>query len=311
MLTRFDDYPIHQVPLPVAQPATSDRNFYDRYFFNGYLPEGEVFFGAALGLCPNRRVIDAAFSVVHNGRQKNLYASSRAPFDRGHPTVGPVTVEVVKPMEQLRVIVASSDGLEADLLFNARTVAVEEARQTMQVDNVAFVDMTRMTQAGSWSGWLAVEGTRIAIDPSITWGTRDRSWASGQSANRPVERQRKHRCNCSGCGVRPTSPMRLSSSLASTTQREQRTTNTRSPLRSVRAPRIPCLTPAASARCIGMLTSSAITASPPRSLANSRLWSRQSPCVTVGGRVLRGSQAGRASPSRTPMLRCEVGSESP
>ena len=78
MLTRFDDYPIHQVPLPVAQPATSDRNFYDRYFFNGYLPEREVFFGAAMGLYPDRRVIDAAFSVVHNGRQKNLYASSRA-----------------------------------------------------------------------------------------------------------------------------------------------------------------------------------------------------------------------------------------
>ena len=57
----------------MAHPATSDRNFYDRYFFNGYLPEGEVFFGAAMGLYPNRRVIDAAFSVVHNGRQKNLY----------------------------------------------------------------------------------------------------------------------------------------------------------------------------------------------------------------------------------------------
>jgi hypothetical protein len=176
VLTRFDDYPIHQVPLPVAHPGTSDRNFYDRYFFNGYLPESEVFFGAAMGLYPNRRVIDAAFSIVHNGRQKNLYASGRAPFERSSTTVGPITVEVVKPMEQLRVIVESSDGLEADLLFNARTVAVEEARQTMSVDNVAFVDMTRMTQAGSWSGWVSVDGTRIEIDPSITWGTRDRSW---------------------------------------------------------------------------------------------------------------------------------------
>jgi hypothetical protein len=177
VLTRFDDYPIHQVPLPVAHPATSDRNFYDRYFFNGYMPHGEVFFGAAMGLYPNRRVIDAAFSIVHNGRQKNLYASGRAPFERGHTTVGPITVEVVKPMEQLRVIVESNvHGLEADLVFDARTVAVEEARQTMSIDNVAFLDMTRMTQAGSWSGWLSVDGTRIEIDPSITWGTRDRSW---------------------------------------------------------------------------------------------------------------------------------------
>jgi hypothetical protein len=86
VLTRFDGYPIHQVPLPVAHPATSDRNFYDRYFFHGYRPEGEVFFGAAMGLYPNRRVIDAAFSVVHNGRQKNLYASGRAPSERSHTT---------------------------------------------------------------------------------------------------------------------------------------------------------------------------------------------------------------------------------
>ena len=70
------------------------------------------------------------------------------------------------------MIVESSDGLEADLLFNARTVAVEAARQTMSIDNVAFADMTRMTQAGSWSGWLSVDGTRIEIDSSITWGNR-------------------------------------------------------------------------------------------------------------------------------------------
>ena len=36
MLTRFDDYPVHQTPEPVAHPSTGDRNFYDRYFFNGY-----------------------------------------------------------------------------------------------------------------------------------------------------------------------------------------------------------------------------------------------------------------------------------
>jgi hypothetical protein len=177
MLTRFDDYPIHQVPLPVAHTATSDRNFYDRYFFNGYVPDGEVFFGAALGLYPNRRVIDAAFSVVHNGRQKNLYASGRAPFERGHTAVGPITVEVVKPMEHLRVIVGANEhGIEADLLFTARTVAVEEARQTMRIDNVPFVDMTRMTQAGTWSGWLSVDGVRIELDPLAALGTRDRSW---------------------------------------------------------------------------------------------------------------------------------------
>ena len=35
MLSRFDDYPIHQTAEPVAHPASSDRNGYDRYWFNG------------------------------------------------------------------------------------------------------------------------------------------------------------------------------------------------------------------------------------------------------------------------------------
>ena len=40
MITSFDDYCIHQTHEPVAQPAQSDRNFYDRYWFNGFDPDG-------------------------------------------------------------------------------------------------------------------------------------------------------------------------------------------------------------------------------------------------------------------------------
>ena len=49
MLSKADDYPIHQSPEPIAYAGQS-RNFYDRYFFNGYDIEGDVFF--ALGLAP-------------------------------------------------------------------------------------------------------------------------------------------------------------------------------------------------------------------------------------------------------------------
>ena len=33
MLTPADDYPLHQSPEPIAFAGT-DRNFYDRFFFN-------------------------------------------------------------------------------------------------------------------------------------------------------------------------------------------------------------------------------------------------------------------------------------
>ena len=49
MLTKADDYPIHQLPIPVSEVG-SERNFYDRYFFNGYNQGGDVFFAVALFL---------------------------------------------------------------------------------------------------------------------------------------------------------------------------------------------------------------------------------------------------------------------
>lgn len=45
MLNKLDDFPIHQTPEPVAHPATSDRNAYDRTWFNGYANDGSYYFG--------------------------------------------------------------------------------------------------------------------------------------------------------------------------------------------------------------------------------------------------------------------------
>src|SRR5678815_4548321 len=118
MLTEFDDYLVHQTAEPVAAPGTGDRNFYDRHFFNGFSRDGDLFFGVALGLYPNRRVMDAAFSVARGGRQHAVWASRLAPGERGETRVGPISVEVVRPLRELRVRVdANPSGLEADLRF--------------------------------------------------------------------------------------------------------------------------------------------------------------------------------------------------
>ena len=43
MLSKFDDYPIHQTPDPVAHPASSDKDVYERYWFNGYSRSGDMY----------------------------------------------------------------------------------------------------------------------------------------------------------------------------------------------------------------------------------------------------------------------------
>ncbi|MCL2732861.1 MAG: hypothetical protein FWE15_22915, partial [Actinomycetia bacterium] len=177
MITSFDDYPIHQTSLPVAHPGTGDRNYYDRYFFNGYDRDGDFFFAVAMGLYPNRKVIDASFSVVHAGEQRSVHASARAPLDRSRTAVGPVRVEVIEPLRRLRVVVdAPEHGLSADLAFIARTPAVEEPRTTMASGVHVTGDYTRLTQWGAWEGTLSAGGTGLTCTPARVPGTRDRSW---------------------------------------------------------------------------------------------------------------------------------------
>ena len=66
-ISPLDDYPVHQTPVPVAHMATGDPNHYDRYWFNGYDVDGEWYFGVAMGVYPNRGIIDAAFSILRDG----------------------------------------------------------------------------------------------------------------------------------------------------------------------------------------------------------------------------------------------------
>ena len=53
MVGPLDEYPIHQVPLPVAWAGTSDRNFYDRWYFNAHDRTGDIFAGHRHGYYPN------------------------------------------------------------------------------------------------------------------------------------------------------------------------------------------------------------------------------------------------------------------
>ena len=176
MLTKGDDFPIHQTPEPIAFSG-SDRNFYDRYFFNGYSPDGSLFFAAALGIYPQLDVIDAAFCVVADGVQHNLRAARRLGSERLDLEVGPIRIEVVKPLEMLRIIVESGDSpVTAELTFTGRHKPVEEPRFTRRQGPRMFMDYTRMTQNGGWSGAIAIGGKRFELDAGAHWGTRDRSW---------------------------------------------------------------------------------------------------------------------------------------
>ena len=178
MLSSFDDYPIHQTTEPIAHPESGDPSHYDRYFFNGYSKDGSFFFAAAMGLYPNRHVMDASFSVVRNGEQINVHASGRAPFERMEcTTVGPISIHVVTPMKEHRLTVDMADhGIRAELRFSATSLPYEEPPFLVRAGNRTTMKYTRLTQLGQWSGWIEVDGERTHINESEFVGSRDRSW---------------------------------------------------------------------------------------------------------------------------------------
>jgi hypothetical protein len=177
MLSRFDDFPIHQTPEPVAHPASSDRNVYDRYWFNGYADDGEFYFGIGMGLYPHRGILDCGFSIVRGGEQHAFHASRRAPSDPSETTVGPFRVQVQEPMRSLRVVLEPNDtGIACDLTFTARTACVEEGRQTSHRDLRVLMDATRFAQFGRWQGSITYGGDTLVIDRTRVFGTKDRSW---------------------------------------------------------------------------------------------------------------------------------------
>jgi hypothetical protein len=178
MLTRFDEYLIHQTPEPLAHPVSMDRNFYDRYWLSGFPSDASFQFGMGLGLYPNRQVMDAAFSFVRGGEQVSCFASRRAhPAAREDTRVGPIRIEVIDPMRTLRLVIAPNEsGLEGDLIYCARSACLEEDRQMLRRGHTTQMDVTRFTQFGCWEGELRVDGERIVLNPAQVHGIRDRSW---------------------------------------------------------------------------------------------------------------------------------------
>ena len=173
----LDEYPVHQVPLSMAHMATSDRNAYDRSYFNAHDRSGEVFVVTGLGVYPNLGVIDAYATVRRGDLQRTVRFSDALGDDRMVQKVGAYQVEVIEPLHRVRVVCdAREHGMAFDLTFTGSFPAVEEPRHMMRQSGRIILDAQRFAQVGTWSGKLVVDGEDMAVDDRLWVGTRDRSW---------------------------------------------------------------------------------------------------------------------------------------
>ncbi len=173
----LDEYPIHQTPLPMNRVATSDRNFYDRCYFNAHDRTGDVFLVTGLGVYPNLGVIDA-YAVARRGGRLWSVRFSDALLERSlDQRVGGYRIDIVEPLQQLRVSCSAPDGgIDFDLLWTAAFPAVQEEPHLMLDGGRPIVEASRFAQLGRWSGRLRVDDHEFEVNADEWRGSRDRSW---------------------------------------------------------------------------------------------------------------------------------------
>ncbi|GAA4544053.1 hypothetical protein [Pseudonocardia xishanensis] len=174
MLHDLDESLHHQTSRPVRLAATSDHRFYDRYWFEGIAPDGDVLVIAGLAIYRNTGMCDGFVSVQRDLRQTNV-RFARPLADDLASRVGSLAVDVVDPFRHLSIVLEAGDHpLAAQLAWRSDqmphleqpTVRVEGGRITQ--------DSSRYGQLGTLDGWLQVDGERIAVDQ--WWAVRDHSW---------------------------------------------------------------------------------------------------------------------------------------
>ncbi|MFL6154535.1 MAG: hypothetical protein ACJ72D_00470 [Marmoricola sp.] len=194
MIGPLDEYPIHQAPLPINRPASSDRNFYDRCYFNGMdTLGGDTMLITGLGYYPNLGVKDAYLLLRRGQTQTAVHLSDAIDQNRLDQRVGKYALEVIEPLQKIRLVLEETEGLAMDITWDGSHPVVQELPHLMLASNTRpTLDAQRFAQLGSWSGHLLVDGEEITVDPEHWMGSRDRSWGirpvgEGEPAGRPQD----------------------------------------------------------------------------------------------------------------------------
>ena len=172
----LDEFALHQAPLPLAWANSSDRNFYDRWYFNAHDRTGDLMLVTGLGYYPNLGTKDAFVLVARDGKQTAVHLSDPIDQDRLNPRVGGYRVEVTEPLRRLRLVLEETEGLALDLTWEGTCDVVQEQPHLLRSGSRVTLDAQRFAQLGTWSGTILLDGDEIAVDPATWLGSRDRSW---------------------------------------------------------------------------------------------------------------------------------------
>lgn len=176
-ISPMDEYLAHQTSETFDHVGTSDRNFYDRYYFNCHPSTDELFLITGLGQYPNLGVTDAFVSVSHGDEHYVVRSSRELGSNRLDTSVGPLRIEIIEGLMKMRCICEPNEwGIAFDMVFTGTVPALEEPKTFQRQHGRITSDVSRYAQVGVWEGSLEVAGKTYKVTPDAWKGARDRSW---------------------------------------------------------------------------------------------------------------------------------------
>ena len=172
-ISPMDEYLAHQTTETFDHVFTSDKNFYDRYYFNMHASSGELFMVAGMGQYPNLGVTDAFVAISHGTNQYVVRASRSSVIDRLDTQVGPFSdrsdrgTEIpATPMrrERMGALLRSSSSKGRFPPSKNRRLSAESCAHTARTSHA-------MRRSATYTGTLTVAGRPTTSSPE-TGGAR-------------------------------------------------------------------------------------------------------------------------------------------
>lgn len=179
-LSGSDESFTHQVSLPHAMVGSSDPSWRERYWLSVQdTQDHDVVLTCGWGQYPNQDVLEAFAVVSHGGHQHNLRAARELSADRETLRVGPLSVEVTRPLQALRLRLDDNpSGVAFDLQWQATTDPILERPHRQVSRNRVTHDAIRYVQLGRACGQLTTPDASYTLTADRWWGERDHSWGT-------------------------------------------------------------------------------------------------------------------------------------
>jgi hypothetical protein len=177
VLLAMDEFPYHQITDTFAAVAGSDPQWNDGHYVCLCDLEGRVALTSTVRLYQNNDVLDGFVCLRHDGRQHNIRLSRRLRPDMDHLGVGPLSIELVEPMRQLRLVLEDNDiGIALDVLCRTTTLPYMDPVEITRIDGRLISERATYELTGRCAGWVSVGGERFELTEDTTSFFRNHSW---------------------------------------------------------------------------------------------------------------------------------------